>query len=204
MRRRLAALGSNRGGQISAGAINDAAKTAQKVIAREIVKIYKVTSTEVKEGLYLSKASAVRPRAIIGANCKGRLKLSAYDHGITPKAPWNPAMSVKPKRKKYKIKFKKNASAKAFLHGFVAQMDSGHIGFFVKEDNSVHERNPKAYGANKKVRNKRTEMGIKEVYTQAIAQMAAKEEITTPTVAESGETLRKSLEKKINNALRGR
>lgn len=204
LRRRLAALGSNRGSKIAAGALNDAAKTAKKVIAREIAKTYKVSSKEVKEALDVTKANASRPRAVIKTNRKGAYKLAAYDHGITPKKPWNPAMSIKPRRKKYKIKFRKSGSAKEFLHGFVAEMDSGHVGFFVIADDSTHKINPKATGVSPRVRNKRTELGIKEVYTHAIAQLAGKERVLDQTVSESQESLQKSLEKRINNALRGR
>ena len=152
----------------------------------------------------ITKANASRPTAVIKTNRKGMYKLAAYDHGISPKKPWNQAMAVRPRRKKYKIKFRKSGAAKEFLHGFVAQMDSGHIGFFVREDNSTHRINPKANGANPQVRNKRTELGTKEVYTQAIAQLAGKDSVIIPAVNESQESLRKSLEKRINNALRGR
>ena len=91
LRRRLAALGSNRSSKIAAGAINDAAKTAQKAIAREITKTYKLASKEVKEALDITKANASRPTAVIKTNRKGislRPMIMAYRPKNPGTKPW--------------------------------------------------------------------------------------------------------------------
>lgn len=189
--------------QVMARAINDASVTGKKVIAQEIAKTYTVKSGDIKKALDVSKATPERTKALIKTNRKGAYKIPLYAHKLSPKKAWNPAMSVKPRPKKYKVQIKKTEGAKEFLHGFVAQMNSGHVGFFVRKNDARHKKNLKAYGANKRVRGKRTQLGIKEVYSQAIAQMAGKESTVEIVTREAQATLTRRLEHEISRVLGG-
>lgn len=202
LRRTLRDLGP-KGKRAAARAANDGARTARKVLSQEISRVYVIKSKEVKRAIDLRKATADRPQAVVKINHYGRYKLPMTAHKVTPAKPWNPAMSVKPRRRKYQVQVKREGGKKVFAGGFIAQMDSGHVGFFVRKDDAKHKLNPKALGANPSVRNTMTELGIEQKYSQAIAEMAGRADIAAKVTREAGETLQRRLLHEINRALGG-
>lgn len=202
VRRRLGRAG-NQTHRIMANALNRTAVTAKKILTQETIKIYHIKSTQVKKAIDIRKSAGSNPFIEIRTNHTGKHKLPLGTFKITPKTAWNPAMSEKPKRKIYKVKIRRDQSAKALVNAFVAKMDNGYTGVFQNPRQEKHQKNPKAYGAAPTVRQKRTQLGLKEYYSLALAQMMSKPEVVQKTIDAAETMLLERLNHEIERVLGG-
>lgn len=200
-------------------AINRTITNVKKNMAMAASKEYFVTSTQVKRTINITKATKgklvakaisksptiplskfrVSPNRPVSYNTTVNHKSSSkykYYNYLKNYGKANPSM--------YKAGTKRGEQLKAFGNrpkAFIAVMKSGHVGFFVRINDSQKQSQQSYYDnrkGNKKVRNN----AIKQLFGPSIAQMVGNEKIVSHVQNEANNMLHKRIDAELNNIMR--
>lgn len=160
--------------QLLARVLNRTITNVQKNITSSVRSNYLVKSSDVKQTLSLSKASAYSPQASVKSY---GTRILLYKFRVSPKTP---RPSNPPKT--YKARVLKSSALKAVQGGFVAQMTSGHIGLF------------------KRIGTERTP--VKELVGPSVPQMVGNKEILKKIESEAQKTIEKRLKHEITRIIK--
>lgn len=200
-------------------AINRTITNVKKNMAIEASKEYFITSTQVKKTIHITKAT--KSRLVAKAVSKSpTIPLSKFR--VSPNRPvsYNTTINHKSNSKykyynylknygkanpsMYRAGTKRGEQLKAFGNrpkAFIAVMKSGHVGFFVRLNDSQKQAQQSYYdnrSGNKKVKRN----AIKQLFGPSVPQMVGNEKIVSYVQYEANNMLHKRIDAELNNIMR--
>ncbi|MBE3586566.1 MAG: phage tail protein [Thermoanaerobacter sp.] len=157
-----------------ANAINRAAEAARTEAARKVRELYYIKHKDVLATMKIYRATPDDLTATVIS--KGNL-IALSKFRITPKQP-------QPKRKKPVIARVKRGEGGPIKSAFVARMQSGHVGVFIRVG--------------------RSRLPIRELYGPSVPQMLGSPNVTEWVEEKAIERLEQRLEYEINRILEGK
>jgi hypothetical protein len=116
-------------GLILSRAVNRSTANVKSNMAKKARENYLVASAAVKSTIDITKATSTNPTARVRSVGK---KISESKFKISPTEP----RPSNPPKAGYKVQIRRDSGLKVVPHGFLARMESGHLGMFMRASKS--------------------------------------------------------------------